>query len=246
MPRQLGHLLSFGARGIIGGHRRGKRRRRFALTLSDADPLPIAHSPAPGTSEDASRADHLHPGLAAPVLRLPALTKYCAPGWDYAALTLQAFITGQMFYIPIYCPIPYGIDRVGVYRNNAAVGLARLGLYAWDDAAPAALIEDYGTVNLNGTGPVEITVDTSLPRGWSFLALVTDVNAILRGIQTNNHYQIPVQQASTTLGGFPTSSVNLVVGQQAQVAAGLSDPAVPPANVDGPRKVAVFVRLKPL
>ncbi len=100
-----------------------------------------------------------------------------AGGW--ALLNPGSFnnssFTGQFQNIILY---PYyfdggAIDRVAVEITTIGTGAVRVGLFDHDDATgrPKTKLFDWGTVSVAALGVQEITVASTIPRGWAWVGL---------------------------------------------------------------------------
>jgi hypothetical protein len=100
-----------------------------------------------------------------------------AGGW--ALLNPGSFnnssFTGQFQNIILY---PYyfdggAIDRVAVEITTIGTGAVRVGLFEHDDATgrPKTKLFDWGTVSVAALGVQEITVASTIPRGWAWVGL---------------------------------------------------------------------------
>jgi len=65
------------------------------------------------------------------------------------------------------------IDRVAVEITSVGTGVTRIGLWEHDDATgrPKTKLFDWGTVSNTATGVQEITVASTIPRGWAWVGL---------------------------------------------------------------------------
>ena len=65
------------------------------------------------------------------------------------------------------------IDRVAVEITSVGTGVTRVGLWEHDDATgrPKTKLFDWGTVSNTATGVQEITVASTIPRGWAWVGL---------------------------------------------------------------------------
>jgi hypothetical protein len=65
------------------------------------------------------------------------------------------------------------IDRVAIEVTTLGTGVTRLGLFDHDDATgrPKTKLFDWGTVSNTATGVQELTVASTIPRGWAWVGL---------------------------------------------------------------------------
>ena len=160
----------------------------------------------------------------------PATVRWVMPGWSYRSAASVVLASGYVHYIPIFVSEPTTYIRIGIDVSAAGAGgtLARLGIYAWNNGVPGALILDAGTVAIDAIAQVEIVISQLLQRGYYFLAIVcNDANAACNGPNDSSMVTCPVSGvngANTYLFGVVLS----ISGQVAQVAGGLSNPAVAP------------------
>lgn len=246
--RLAGPLMSFRARGVLGGHRRGPSRRRFptppVMTLSDAIPLPVGMPPAAGDSEEASRANHLHLGSRSRLGRVKA-HRYSCPGWQMLDGwgVLDQNTTGIIYFTPIYVAEQTTYTKI---LTRVAVGhagkLFRFGLYAWDDGVPGSLITDFGTVSVSSAGTKFLTISETLSPGFYFVATIQN-GANARYYRAPEVLSIaPVEGARfSTLLTMPLDRCHVTcygidVGDQ--TVNGLADPASPRSGATIPLVIA--------
>lgn len=75
---------------------------------------------------------------------------------------------------PIWIPYRRTYDRIGIRVSTADINeLVRLGIRTMNASnRPGTVVLDAGTVDATTTGEKEITISTSLARGWYFLCAV--------------------------------------------------------------------------
>lgn len=142
-----------------------------ATTVGDA--LFIAASQA--AAQDAIGAGPDTPGIADGRYYGPASLVYVASNLTVAA--------NRLYAVPFRAGAAKTFNRVGLNVVAQAGTLARLGIYANADAAPAALIADLGTVATDTTGDKELTISQSLAAGvWHWLAVLLDGTPTVKGV----------------------------------------------------------------
>jgi len=122
---------------------------------------------------------------------------------------------------PVYFPEAVAVDRVAVEVTTLGTGVVRLGLYAHDNATgrPGSLLFDWGTASVTSTGVKEVTISSTIPAGWAWLACAwqtTNTTAFgLRATSLSMNSNSPVYLGTTsasagavTVGGsYEASSV---------------------------------------
>jgi len=163
----------------------------------------------------------------------PAITRYSLPGWEFFSTLDSTVSAGRIYYIPIFLARSTRFDRIGIYVGTAVSGLARLGIYAWKNGLPNALLLNAGTVSHGTTGAKEITIDVTL-KGYYFLAVRCSGAPALRGPDGGYGYTVPVYGLATAYADFTRPILSVV--------ADFTDPATAPdAAVDCSY---AFVRLR--
>lgn len=156
-------------------------------------------------------------------------TRYVMPGWYYSDYNSNDSDSGVIYYIPIYVADNTVYDKIGIgiLAPGAAGKKARLGIYHWSDGLPGDLLIDCGQVAIDGAGAVEADIAVTLLKGqYYFLAIVCDDTPTLRCPQGAAAVVVPVTTGATSMIGPCDRVILSVAGQTAQVADGLSDPAV--------------------
>jgi len=157
----------------------------------------------------------------------PGAVRWSAPGWSFNLVAnTNALVNGSIVYQPIFVEEDTTFIRVGcrVTTLRAAATLD-LRLFADNDGAPGALIEDFGNVSLAAAASVEIVIATFLVRGYYWLAYRTDAagaGATLRGIEVTSGYSSPFTDDIATIGTTPS--------QMYSVISAWADPAPAPTN----------------
>ncbi|GAI99272.1 unnamed protein product, partial [marine sediment metagenome] len=122
-----------------------------------------------------------------------AADRWVIPGW-FAYSTMNTVMgQGVLYYIPIFVPETTTYIGIGIFVGVSAAGkLARLGIYEWDNGSPGALILDAGTVSVGTALGKAIIIAQTLPRGYYFLAIVSDGTPQLRAQDLGDGCVTPV------------------------------------------------------
>ena len=174
-------------------------------------------------------------------------TNWVIPGHDFHAMTTQALVQHELYYIPIFIERSITFVRIGIHVTSAGGGgtVARLGIYnstfdADSQLKPDTLESDSGTITVASTGEKEITIARTLDKGFYFLAVSTDANTTtLAVVDAASRSHIPVSPSHATInsGGLIIPSVTLADG-----AAALADPATAPDLLNADTFRAVQLR----
>ena len=175
-------------------------------------------------------------------LKLPG-SRFVIPGWENESFDTRTAVVGQLVYIPILNSET--TTYLGIYIRPVGApvaGLCRLGIYAFADGLPGALILDAGTVSTSPSGVKEIVLSQQLAPGYYFMAYVLDATPDLRCCKRLDPYSYPLSTFSNSQS-FTHGRVCLAVsGQVAQVAGGLADPATTPDSGEDAESVCVAMR----
>ena len=147
------------------------------------------------------------------------------------ALSGSASLVGSyqiMYLIPFYLPNAVTVDRVAVEVTTLGTGVVRLGMYSHDQTTGRptvtnGLLFDWGTVDVTSTGVKEVTISSTLPAGWTYLAYCWQSNnttgPVLRGqsyqySQANGPQYIGTSSSAinSTRNGFSYPSVTGAFG----------------------------------
>jgi len=106
----------------------------------------------------------------------------------YPTRTL-ALVAATMYAMPFLAGATRTYDRISIHVTTAVAGKScQLGIYADSAGVPGALVLDAGNVSAATTGGKEINIAQSLPRGWYWLACVSDGTPTLRTYQGSNKF----------------------------------------------------------
>lgn len=150
--------------------------------------------------------------------------QYVRPGWHSESDEAGVMTVSRLYYFPIFVPETVAYDRIAAYISVGAAGLMRVGIYAWSNGVPGALILDGGTVDTTSVAAVEVTISQTLTRGYYFLAYVANAAASILGMNRQWGMAGPV----TTPRSAPNGNIMTLTftdGRTADVADGLPNPA---------------------
>ncbi len=154
------------------------------------------------------------------------------PGHDFHAMTTQALVQHELYYILIFVERSTAFVRIGCHVTSAGAGgtVARLGIYnsvfdADGQIKPDTLESDSGTVSVASTGEKEITIARTLGKGFFFLVISSDGTPTVAVVDAASRGSIPVMATHATINsaGLIIPSVTLGDG-----GAALADPATAP------------------
>lgn len=78
------------------------------------------------------------------------------------------------YLLPLFLPNPVTVDRVAAEVTTLGTGVVRLGLYSHDVTTGrpklTGLLFDWGTIDVTSTGVKEVTISSTIPAGWTYLA----------------------------------------------------------------------------
>lgn len=177
-------------------------------------------------SSFSSEAGGVAGARALPTIYVPGEQPYVRPGWAGYTTGTAVLIADREYFTPIYVSRTTTYDRLAIYVQSAAAGLARLGIYNADvNLQPSTLVLDAGTVDVSTTGAKEKTISQELTEGYYFLAVVSDVAPTCYGPDATAMASLPITasgsnssimkqttlsvgaQGSHVSGGFPASAV---------------------------------------
>lgn len=91
-----------------------------------------------------------------------------------------AVVADRLYAFPVFIASSQAFTAVAV-NPTAGSGNMRAGLYADTSGAPGALITDYGTVSVAGTGMTNLAITATLA-GWYWIGLVFSGTPTLRSV----------------------------------------------------------------
>lgn len=109
-----------------------------------------------------------------------ALNRFYGGGFTNITNTTALAVTANTLYaIPFEIRGFFQPNLIGAYVQATGAGLARFGIYRWENGKPGALVIDIGTVSVNAIGNAEVSIASgggiSLADGIYALAMVSNV-----------------------------------------------------------------------
>ena len=102
-------------------------------------------------------------------------TTYVLPGWIIPTAANNTQSAGWLRYIPIFVGQPTTYDQIHIVVSTLGAGNVRVGLYTWNNGGLGNLIEDFGLIDVSGTGQRSLAIDITLQPGYYWLATFNDV-----------------------------------------------------------------------
>lgn len=168
--------------------------------------------------------DFAHPDYPQRPQWLPVATRYTTPGWRHESDEDGVMTVGRLYHIPIFVSQTVLYDRIAVYISAGVAGLMRVGIYAWSNGVPGALILDAGTLDTTNVAAVEATIAQTLTRNCYFLSYVSNAAASARGKNRQWGGASPFDTIRTAPNGN-IMTMTYTDGRVGDVAGGLPNPA---------------------
>ncbi len=170
---------------------------------------------------------NIMPGGVRPKLQ-PAVNRFVLPGWVTVETDQLGAVIGEMIYTLVVVSENTTFIRMVAEVTGGTAGSCRLGIYNYDNGMPGTLVLDAGVIDTEFSATKEITISQNLDPAPYFLASVCDSTATFTIAKGLISHSLPFAGFSESINLLHDRVTLLKTGEVAQVAGGLSDPAVAP------------------
>ncbi len=150
----------------------------------------------------------------------------------------------RLYYVPIFVPEQTIYDRIGVeMTDNGGVGsVFRMGIYKWSAGVPGALVLDAGTVDAASNGQKLITISQELPRGYYYIAYISDGDPKMWACNATLGFMSPVQAQQRNVDDPLDWTVPAVGSRPDDATDGLVNPAPAPDRLENTTHALIRLR----